>query len=43
MEGVGLGRVGWYICDLGRLRVAHMAHNEFDDSSLQLSSLALVV
>jgi hypothetical protein len=44
MEGrVEWGRVGWYICGLGRLRVAHMANNEFDDSSLQLGCLALVV
>jgi hypothetical protein len=43
MEGVGLARVGWYICDLGRLRVAHMANNEFDYSSLQLGSLARMV
>ena len=46
MEGKGgltevrLGRVGLGGCLLvyGRLRVAHMANNEFDDSSLQLSS-----
>jgi hypothetical protein len=43
VEGLGLGWVRWYFCGLGRLRVAHMAHNEFDDSSLQLDSTALLL